>query len=272
MKSKSLISTFIYRPMYSLKYLVLISNFFILFNASAQNPEIDSLTLILKKLPSTNRIEWRDTIKLKLLVQMGEVCELEDILKYEIPALEIADKLLSLKPNPQLRIRILGEKESAFNGMGMIVPLSALVRLIFARLILVSSAPITTTGTMGDLVAIAIRTNPRRNSWSRYLSEVGLKFPAAPSGKIITSFCFLSRFSPAFLFASSSPILFARIRMCGPTNHNGWARIRGTRRVARLISFPTITASSAVIPEWLGTIKHRPLFGTFSRPSTSSRK
>ncbi|HEX7413331.1 MAG TPA: tetratricopeptide repeat protein, partial [Bacteroidia bacterium] len=89
----------------------------------AQNRNIDSLLTLLKK-PTTN-----DTIKLHILVSLSEECDEQDILKYAKPAVELANKLLSVipsevdeqnKPSTPLRLTINKQKALALNNIGYI--------------------------------------------------------------------------------------------------------------------------------------------------------
>jgi len=75
--------------------------------------KVDSLNAAL-----TNSKE--DTSKLKLLVQLSEVCELNQIINYALPAVELADKLLTKDLNPLARNKILSQKSLALNNIGYI--------------------------------------------------------------------------------------------------------------------------------------------------------
>jgi len=100
---------------------VFIKHTFILFGtlfsflpfSYAQNPFFDSL----KNSLAAAR---HDTDKLRLLVQLSEVCEPNEILKYTKPAIELADKLLQYKPADPLRSHINNSKAAALNNTGFI--------------------------------------------------------------------------------------------------------------------------------------------------------
>src|SRR3954469_6455578 len=66
--------------------LLLFPFLFGLSSGKGQNSQIDSLQNLLKRAK-------QDTNKVNLLYQLSEVCEEEDILKYAIPALELAEKI-----------------------------------------------------------------------------------------------------------------------------------------------------------------------------------
>jgi len=100
---------------YSGKYLF---TWFILFFCPAclvygRVDKVDSLNTAL-----TNSKE--DTSKLKLLVQLSEVCELNQIINYALPAVELADKLLTKNLNAAARKKILSQKSLALNNIGYI--------------------------------------------------------------------------------------------------------------------------------------------------------
>lgn len=77
----------------------------------AQNRVSDSL---IKKL---NEAE-HDTIKLKTLVQLSNICESGEIIKYCKPAIELADRLLHSEDKPELRVKILKRKAQALANLG----------------------------------------------------------------------------------------------------------------------------------------------------------
>jgi len=81
--------------------------------AYGQQNMVDSLNLALKTAK-------HDTTKLRLLGQLSEECDLNDILNYALPAVELADKLLQDKSVSNLKSEILNQKASALNNIGFI--------------------------------------------------------------------------------------------------------------------------------------------------------
>jgi tetratricopeptide (TPR) repeat protein len=59
-----------------------------------------------------------DTTKLNLLVKMSEQCEETEILKYTLPALSLADKLLADKAHEKYKGRLLHQKALVANNIG----------------------------------------------------------------------------------------------------------------------------------------------------------
>ncbi len=91
--------------------LIILLTFSIKLNA--QDPVIDSLKLELKNAK-------HDSTRIKLLSELGEVCEVEDILKYAEPCAKLADKNASTAPNITLKKFFLKHLANAFNNMGFL--------------------------------------------------------------------------------------------------------------------------------------------------------
>lgn len=72
---------------------------------------VDSLSTALKNAK-------HDTVKLKLLVELSESCEPDQISKYAEPAIVLADKLLQDDSYENIRSRIFYEKGGAYNNLG----------------------------------------------------------------------------------------------------------------------------------------------------------
>src|SRR5687767_6384188 len=89
--------------------LFILLSFFNSILCLSQN--IDSLQLALKN-------SKQDTSRLYLLVQLSEVCELNDILNYTKPAVELADKLLQDRSYSSISAKILNLKAGALNNIG----------------------------------------------------------------------------------------------------------------------------------------------------------
>lgn len=85
----------------------LITNFYSVLKAQAG--EIDSLSIALKKAT-------HDTVKIKLLTQLAEVCEVSNMLNYVEPCLKLCEKAVSEKTSPQLFY--LKYLASAINNLG----------------------------------------------------------------------------------------------------------------------------------------------------------
>jgi len=81
----------------------------------SQQNSFDSLKTVLKNLPQEN-----DTTKLRILVLMGSSCELNEILKYSEPAIELADKLLNKKFKTKVVTNIKYFKAIALNNFGFL--------------------------------------------------------------------------------------------------------------------------------------------------------
>jgi len=79
-----------------------------------QQDPLDSLTLALGK-------EKNDTNKLRLLIQLSETCNDQDIMNYTEPALVLADKLLENSLPPQQKNRVLNLKSIALVNTGYLL-------------------------------------------------------------------------------------------------------------------------------------------------------
>lgn len=84
---------------------------------SQQDP-VDSLTILLKKYSPATPDFAHDTNRLRVLVQLSEVCDLNEILKYSQSALTLAEKLLNTKSGEAIRPALLNRKASALNNIG----------------------------------------------------------------------------------------------------------------------------------------------------------
>lgn len=88
-------------------YVLIITSLFI----KGQNH--DSLNKLLKTTK-------HDSIKLRLLVELSEVCDPSDILIYAEPAVKLANELLRKPSNNELKIKILSQKSKAINNIGFV--------------------------------------------------------------------------------------------------------------------------------------------------------
>src|SRR3990167_3888218 len=70
------------------------------------NRTIDSLNALLSS-------SKHDTVKLRLMVEISEVCELDDILKYALPAVTLADELIINDSLQKEKTKILKYKAEA---------------------------------------------------------------------------------------------------------------------------------------------------------------
>jgi len=91
-------------------YLVAFTVFFT--PAYCQNSPMDSLESALKNAK-------HDTDKLRILVQLSATPEMNNVLKYAQPAVELADKLLGDKPDKSLRSILADRKATAITNIGL---------------------------------------------------------------------------------------------------------------------------------------------------------
>ena len=76
--------------------------------ARAQDPEMDSLKLALKKAK-------HDTVCIKILTELSEVCAIEDILKYSEPSMQLCMKgVKTSKVNTAIRFFYLRDGQVQF--------------------------------------------------------------------------------------------------------------------------------------------------------------
>ncbi len=78
-------------------------------NINAQDPVIDSLNLVLKSTKN-------DTTRLKLLSELSELCEIEDILKYAEPMVKLAEA--NIIKDKTHKLFYLKHLATAFNNIG----------------------------------------------------------------------------------------------------------------------------------------------------------
>ncbi|MBC7865585.1 MAG: tetratricopeptide repeat protein [Bacteroidia bacterium] len=100
---------------YPLFFLFLLTTFgiFCPYVSIAQENSLDSLVVLLKNAK-------HDSDKLRLLCELSEICEENDILTYAGPALELADKLLADPLFKNKREIFLQHKADALNNIGFI--------------------------------------------------------------------------------------------------------------------------------------------------------
>jgi tetratricopeptide (TPR) repeat protein len=101
----------------SIKYILSLFGLFfcLLPHTYSQLSVVDSLNLTLKTTTA-------DTVRLRLLVRLSDECDVNDILKYAVPAVDLAETILSEKRNlsDDQKNRILKQKASALNNIGFI--------------------------------------------------------------------------------------------------------------------------------------------------------
>ena len=87
----------------------------LIFSTVAQSVykrKLDSLNLLLSKTDN-------DSIRLRLYIELSNVCDIEDNIKYAKPAIQIADKLLQKTTDVELRVKILKQKVDALGLLGV---------------------------------------------------------------------------------------------------------------------------------------------------------
>ncbi len=119
----------------------------------------------------------------------------------------------------------------------------------------------------------AVTNPPRPNRCSLYRCEYGLPTPLNPSGNTDTSSPVDSNRSASGLQAS----VFPALRLIGPRNGVWKIRSAPSIRSGRFIGWcsrtatAVISASTAMVPEWLATNSAPPVSGMFSMPMVSIR-
>src|SRR5680860_296902 len=127
---------------------------------------------------------------------------------------------------------------------------------------------------MGVCVRRAAETKPPRpKRCSLYRSLNGLPTPLKPSGHTPTRWPSESSRSASGFAARVEPVLRARSPITGVENSRSAPSIRRCRRCGCSSCTATcvISASSAIVPEWLATTSAPPSDGMFSMPRHSTR-
>ena len=88
--------------------------FFVLLSPQAFAQEIDSLKLALNNAK-------HDTIKIKILYELSDVCEVNDIIEYAEPCIKLCEKNLALSPTPPLNFFYFKYLAGALNNKGFFV-------------------------------------------------------------------------------------------------------------------------------------------------------